>query len=91
MNLLKPRHARWMEFLSQFQFKIVHIAGASNVVADFLLRSFEFQSQKIQDIFLNSNQDGSLTVNINATAIFIFLLNKIKATDLFIYSLLKVI
>jgi transposase InsO family protein len=67
MNLLKPRHARWMEFLSQFQFKIVHIAGASNVVADFLSRSFEFQSQKIQDIFLNSNQDGSLTVNINVT------------------------
>jgi transposase InsO family protein len=37
-QLLKPRHARWAEFLAQFSYKILHISGKDNVVADVLSR-----------------------------------------------------
>jgi hypothetical protein len=37
-QLLKPRHARWAEFLSQFSYKIYHIKGKDNVIADVLSR-----------------------------------------------------
>jgi hypothetical protein len=36
--LLKPRHARWAELLSLFSFKIFHIRGKDNTVADALSR-----------------------------------------------------
>ena len=32
------RNARWLEFLSQFDFEIEHIKGRENVVADSLSR-----------------------------------------------------
>lgn len=32
------RNARWLEFLSQFKFKIEHIRGKENIVADALSR-----------------------------------------------------
>ena len=32
------RNARWLDFLSQFQFDIIHIKGKENVVADSLSR-----------------------------------------------------
>ena len=38
-RILKPRHARWSEFLSQFRFEIAHIAGEKNSVADALSRT----------------------------------------------------
>lgn len=38
-QLLKPRHARWAEFLGQFPFKLVHIKGLGNTVADALSRA----------------------------------------------------
>jgi hypothetical protein len=38
-QLLKPRHARWAEFLGQFPFKLVHIKGKGNIVADALSRA----------------------------------------------------
>lgn len=44
-QLLKPRHARWMEILQQFPFKISHIKGSSNSVADGLSRA-NFQEKK---------------------------------------------
>jgi hypothetical protein len=48
MNLLKPRHARWVEYLSQYTFRILHIKGKDNVVADFLSRSYQWAPQKQQ-------------------------------------------
>jgi hypothetical protein len=39
---LKPRHARWSEFLSQFNFVITHVPGKLNNVADALSRSPAF-------------------------------------------------
>jgi transposase InsO family protein len=45
-RLLKPRHCRWAEFLSQFNFVIVQIAGQKNVIADFLSRSPHFMDSK---------------------------------------------
>lgn len=38
-RILKPRHARWSEFLSQFRFEIAHIPGEKNSVADALSRA----------------------------------------------------
>jgi hypothetical protein len=32
------RNARWLEFLSQFDFRIEHIKGRENIVADALSR-----------------------------------------------------
>jgi transposase InsO family protein len=42
-QLLKPRHARWAEFLNEFSFKISHIDGNANAVADALSRSPTFR------------------------------------------------
>jgi hypothetical protein len=53
MNLLKPRHARWVEYLSQYCFRILHIKGKENVVADFLSRSYEWTPQKQQKQLLS--------------------------------------
>ena len=36
---LKSRHARWSEFLSEFDFVLTHLPGSANVVADTLSRS----------------------------------------------------
>jgi hypothetical protein len=47
---LKPRHARWAEFLSQFHFTISHIDGASNAVADAMSRSPTFKDASPSDI-----------------------------------------
>ena len=41
-RILKPRHARWAEKLSEFDFLIEHISGKENVVADLLSRSPAF-------------------------------------------------
>jgi hypothetical protein len=38
-RLYKPRHARWAEELSQFNFLIQHVPGTKNVVADALSRA----------------------------------------------------
>ena len=35
---MSRRNARWLEFLSQFNFDIEHIKGRENVVADTLSR-----------------------------------------------------
>jgi hypothetical protein len=45
-RLLKPRHARWTEILLQFNFVLIHIAGADNVIADVLSRNPKFQEDK---------------------------------------------
>ncbi len=35
---MSRRNARWLDFLSQFNFEIQHIKGGENVVADVLSR-----------------------------------------------------
>ena len=37
-EILDPQLVRWFESLSRFQFKVKHIKGESNTVADFLSR-----------------------------------------------------
>jgi hypothetical protein len=51
-QLMKPRHARWAEFLSQFSFRISHIAGKENVVADYLSRSHGEMNNSKQEFVL---------------------------------------
>ena len=41
---LSPRQSRWVEYLSQFEVKFLHIAGETNVLADALSREFEGES-----------------------------------------------
>jgi hypothetical protein len=38
-QILKPRHARWSECLSQFRFELTHLPGDKNQVADALSRA----------------------------------------------------
>jgi hypothetical protein len=38
---LNARHARWMELISEFDFKIKHIKGKENKVVDMLNRSVQ--------------------------------------------------
>ena len=53
-QLLKPRHARWAEFLSQFSYKIFHIRGKDNVVADVLSRQgFQKKNKDYQGVLLD--------------------------------------
>ena len=42
-NLDPKRQARWMEQLQQFEFKVEHVPGAHNVVADALSRRPDYQ------------------------------------------------
>jgi hypothetical protein len=64
LHLLKPRHARWHEFLSQFNFTLTHISGTSNVVADALSRTSSFDSHvpKKQEMTLLPAKNWSLNV-----------------------------
>ena len=53
---LKPRHARWAEFLSEFPFTIEFVSGASNPVADALSRPPE------RDHTLSKKKENALVV-----------------------------
>jgi RNase H-like domain found in reverse transcriptase len=44
---LKPRHARWVEFLQDYTFHIKHKSGASNQVADALRRHSLLSTMKV--------------------------------------------
>jgi hypothetical protein len=46
MRHLKPRHARWSEFLSEFNFLLTHLPGRINSVPDALSRSPAFQPEE---------------------------------------------
>jgi transposase InsO family protein len=62
-QLLKPRHARWAEFLSQFCFKIVHISGKENLVADALSRSQDSPKDKEHAQLIDDSLLKSLNLN----------------------------
>jgi hypothetical protein len=58
-HLLKPRHARWAELLSQFPFVLDHIPGSLNRVADALSRAnsnLTPSPSKIQPLTLLPNE-----------------------------------
>ena len=42
---VKPRQARWMEFLDQFDFELQHISGQANTVADLLSRRKDLEGE----------------------------------------------
>jgi len=44
---------RWMEFLSQFDFKIMYIKGADNQVADSLSRYFQYNDNESRTLLYN--------------------------------------
>src|SRR3981081_3927118 len=46
---LSPRHMRWSEFLSRFNFRIVYRPGSANARADALSRKPEHMPQGIED------------------------------------------
>lgn len=48
-KFLKPRHARWAEFLSQFDFQIAHIPGVENKIADALSRADDLKKEDSKD------------------------------------------
>ena len=46
---LSPRHMRWSEFLSRFNFRIVYRPGSANARADALSRKPEHMPQGVED------------------------------------------
>lgn len=45
-QILKQRHARWAEFLSEFEYELHHIPGNQNTPADAISRRPDLQSQE---------------------------------------------
>ena len=74
-QLLKPRHARWAEFLSEFSFKISHIPGKDNSVADALSRSFNLQANDSNEIQLipDSKWDTANIDNLTVSTMLLLL------------------
>src|SRR5439155_21269541 len=46
---LSPRQSRWILFLNQFQMKIEHIPGNTNVIADLLSRIPEYAKGSLDE------------------------------------------
>lgn len=42
---LSPRQAQWLEALSEFDFKIIYVPGADNMLADALSRIYSNESK----------------------------------------------
>ena len=48
-NTLNARQARWLAFLSEYEFEIKHIKGKENIVAD----AFSRQKHKIHEVLIS--------------------------------------
>jgi hypothetical protein len=66
---LSTRQARWMEFLSQFEYEIIYREGKQNVVADALSRRPDHRENSIinNSITSNNNNNNEKVLNINAS------------------------
>jgi hypothetical protein len=58
-NQLSSRHARWAEFMSQFNYEIIFRQGKHNIVADALSRRPDHKNN-------NNNNDNNATFNVNS-------------------------
>jgi hypothetical protein len=65
-RFLKPRHARWAEFLSQFPFVIAHVKGEANKVADALSRMDKDLNNKSNELVVLPDRNWVSPVEINA-------------------------
>ena len=60
---LNRRQARWMEFLSRFQYEIVYVKGDENVVADALTRTLRIHDEECERLPGESWPEVVLTVH----------------------------
>ena len=65
-HLLKPRHARWAEFLSQFPFEINHIKGINNPVADAISRMNNLNDHESKEILVLPKKNWNLAAELNS-------------------------
>ena len=59
---LNRRQARWLEFLSRFQYEVVYVKGDENVVADALTRTLRVHDGECERLPSESWPDVALTI-----------------------------
>lgn len=72
-NQLSSRHARWAEFMSQFNYQIIYRRGKENIVADALSRRPDHKNNNDNNEILTLNHLNNTTIDIDSA-----LLNQIK-------------
>jgi RNase H-like domain found in reverse transcriptase/Reverse transcriptase (RNA-dependent DNA polymerase)/Integrase zinc binding domain/gag-polyprotein putative aspartyl protease len=61
---LNRRQARWLEFLSRFQYEVVYVKGDENVVADALTRNLRIHEGECEQLPCENWPDSALTLQL---------------------------
>ena len=78
-----PKIVRWRIYLQSFNFKLKHIAGKKNIIADWLSRTFpeEEVQQELASLELDMREEDNSEEDYRSLAIYQAWLNSLYSED----------